>query len=64
MKNALGRIDPWNVVEVVGAALLGGGVWAEWGPQWACMLWGSLLLMASTVRAVAIRASRATEDRQ
>lgn len=40
MKN----IDRWDLLTAAGAALLGGGVWAQWGAPWACMLWGGLLI--------------------
>jgi hypothetical protein len=43
--------DRWTVVELAGAGLLGGGVWAQWGPSWACMLWGGLLLAVAMVAA-------------
>ena len=46
------NVDRWDVVELVGAALIGGGVWAEWGPQWACILWGALLLGMALLRGV------------
>ncbi len=45
-------VDKWDVVELAGAALLGGGIWAEWGPEWACMVWGGLLLGQAQLRAV------------
>ncbi len=52
--------DRWTVVEAAGAGLLGGGVWAQWGAPWACMLWGSLLL---TVAGLAARnAAKGTEE--
>lgn len=44
-------LDAWLLVEVAGAALLGGGVWAQWGAPWACMLWGALLLALAAVQA-------------
>lgn len=46
------KVDRWTLVEIAGAALMGAGVWVEWGPQWACMLWGGLLLALATLRAV------------
>lgn len=51
MKLAFSRLVPdrWTVVELAGAALLGGGVWSQWGPAWACMLWGCLLLTVATI---------------
>ena len=48
----LAQLDRWTVVELLGAALLGGGIWAQWGSPWACMLWGVLLLGAAVLRAV------------
>ena len=58
------RIDRWTVVELLGAALLGAGVWAQWGPQWACMLWGVLLLGMSLLRGVMMitRSARHTRE--
>jgi len=44
-------IDRWDGLTAAGAALLGGGVWAQWGPAWACMLWGSLLIVLALVHA-------------
>jgi len=46
------HVDQWIVIEFVGASLLGGGVWAQWGAQWACILWGVLLLSVSLLRGV------------
>lgn len=46
------RVDRWTVVELVGAGLLGAGIWGQWGPWWSCMTWGGLLLAAATVQAV------------
>lgn len=46
------KLDRWDLIETAGAALLGGGVWAKWGPEWACMLWGVLLLGLSLLRSV------------
>ena len=46
----LAKIDPWTAIELAGASLLGGGVWMEWGPQWACIVWGVLLLSVATLR--------------
>lgn len=48
------RIDRWILVEVAGAGLLGGGVWAQWGAPWALMLWGALLLAVASLRAVRV----------
>ena len=45
------RVERWTLVEFAGAGLLGAGVWAEWGGQWACMFWGGLLLGAAVLRA-------------
>ena len=60
------RPDRWTVVELLGAGLLGGGVWAQWGPQWACMLWGLLLLGVAALRAATemmiARATRRPEE--
>ena len=58
--------EPWSVVELAGAALLGGGVWSVWGAPWACMLWGALLLVLAAARAwqlarAAERAGRQSE---
>jgi hypothetical protein len=44
-------VDRWDVFSVAGAGLLGGGVWREWGPAWACMLWGALLLSLAGLHA-------------
>lgn len=38
------RVDRWDVIGLAGAGLMGAGVWLQWGPGWACMLWGALLL--------------------
>ena len=43
--------DRWTVVELTGAGLLGGGVWAQWGASWACIVWGALLLIVATIAA-------------
>lgn len=51
-------IDRWDVITIAGAALLGGGVWAEWGPARASMLWGAILLTVATVHAARAVASR------
>ncbi len=45
------KVERWTLAELLGAGLLGGGVWAEWGPSWAFMLWGGLLLALVTLRA-------------
>ena len=45
------RPDRWDVVEVLGAALLTGGVWAQWGAPWGALLLGTLLLPLATLRA-------------
>lgn len=37
-------IDRWDALSFTGSGLLGGGVWWNWGPGWACMLWGLVLL--------------------
>ncbi len=50
MKRLLAQIDRWTLVELAGAGLLGGGVWAEWGAPQACMLWGVLLLAVVALR--------------
>ena len=50
MKRLLAQIDRWTLVELAGAGLLGGGVWAEWGAPWACMFWGGLLLAVVALR--------------
>ena len=44
--------DRWDVIPLSGAGLLGGGVWGQWGPSWACMLWGVLLLGVAILHAV------------
>ena len=49
---SLPNLDKWDGFELVGAALLGGGIWAQWGPQWACMFWGALLLGMALLRSV------------
>lgn len=41
----------WDVLTLVGAGLLGGGVWALWGAPWACILWGGMLLSLCGLRA-------------
>ena len=46
------RVDRWIVVEFVGVSFLGVGVWAQWGAQWACMLWGVLFIGVSFLHAV------------
>jgi len=43
--------DAWTVLEVFSAGLLAGGVWAQWGWSWACMLVGAGGLALSQVRA-------------
>lgn len=43
--------DIWDGMTLAGAALLGGGVWAHWGPSWASMLWGALLLGVAALHA-------------
>lgn len=45
------RPDRWTVIDVAGAGLLGGGVWARCGASWACILWGVMLLSLSCIRA-------------
>jgi hypothetical protein len=44
-------MDRWDGLTAAGAALLGGGVWAQWGATWACMLWGSLLIVLALLHA-------------
>jgi hypothetical protein len=39
------------VIELLGAGSLIGGVWSQWGPQWAAMALGLLLLGLSGFRA-------------
>lgn len=46
------RLDRWDLIPAAGAGLLGGGVWGQWGPTWACMFWGALLLAVAAVHAV------------
>ena len=43
----LKSIDRWDWLTAAGAGLLGGGVWAQWGAPWACMLWGLLLILVA-----------------
>jgi hypothetical protein len=45
------KIERWTLIECLGAGLLVGGVWGEWGPTWASMLLGVLLLAVATVAA-------------
>ena len=47
----LKNIDRWDGLTTTGAGLLGGGVWAQWGAPWACMLWGALLITLALVHA-------------
>lgn len=55
------HVDVWLLVELAGAGLLGGGVWAKWGAPWACMLWGLLLLgLAALQAALTARIDRAS----
>jgi hypothetical protein len=54
--------DRWTVVELVGAALLVGGVWAQWGAPWACMLLGALLLIVAGIAARQSAAVQRTEE--
>lgn len=44
--------DRWTAVEVIGAVLLAGGLWAQWGAPWAAIMIGALLLCLSAIRAV------------
>lgn len=44
-------IDRWDGLTAAGAALLGGGIWAQWGAAWAFMLWGSLLIVLALLHA-------------
>lgn len=45
--------DLWDVAALVGAGLVGCGVWQIAGAPWALILWGGLLLAGPVVRAVA-----------
>lgn len=47
------KVDAWDAVGAAGAALLGAGVWAQWGWPWAAMLWGSLVLGVYVIRELA-----------
>jgi len=40
----MSQFDRWDAVTGAGAALAGAGVWTQWGPAWALMLWGGILL--------------------
>lgn len=51
MFERLTRVDRWTIVEGVGTAFLVGGVCAKWGPAWASMLLGVLLLAVATIAA-------------
>jgi hypothetical protein len=59
----LKSIDRWDGLTAAGAGLLGGGVWAQWGATWACMLWGLTLLVVALIHEVndARGAARRTE---
>jgi hypothetical protein len=54
------KIDRWDGLTAAGAALLGGGVWAQWGAAWASMLWGLLLIGLALLHAA--NTARRTED--
>lgn len=43
--------DRWSLVEALGTAFLVGGVWARFGPAWASMLLGAMLLVVATIAA-------------
>jgi len=43
--------DRWDIVSLLGSGLAGGGIWAQWGPPWACMFWGGVLLGLAAVHA-------------
>lgn len=48
------KIDLWDVVAIIGAGLLGAGVWRGWGWHWACIMWGGLLVTISVIHALAV----------
>ncbi len=54
--------DRWDTIVAAGAGLLGGGIWAQWGATWACMLWGVLLLGMATLHAVRASAPPPREE--
>lgn len=54
------NIDRWDGLTALGAALLGGGVWAQWGAASACMLWGVLLIGLALLHAA--NTARRTEE--
>ena len=56
--------DRWDMVALVGAGSLGGGVWALASAPWAFVLWGCIALALAVIHAampavVAIRQERA-----
>lgn len=53
--------DIWDGIALTGAGLLGGGVWAKWGPAVACILWGSLLLLLAVTHAAHSKVKRVEE---
>lgn len=56
----LARIDRWTALEVASAALLAGGIWAQWGAPWAAMALGGLGLAVASLRAWALTRARRT----
>jgi hypothetical protein len=47
--------DRWDVLLVLGAWLLGIGVWGQWGKPWAQMVWGALLLSITALHGWSLR---------
>lgn len=44
-------VDRWLILEVAGAGCLIAGVRLEWGPSWALMVAGVLLLLPVGIKA-------------
>lgn len=51
MRRSLAAVDRWDVLTLCGAGLLAGGVWAQWGAPWACMLSGGMMLGTVAIHA-------------
>lgn len=56
------RLDLWAGLELLGFALLCGGIWAKWGWPWASMAGGCLVLSICFLHAA--RAARQTHSEE
>jgi len=45
------KLDIWDGLTLAGAALIAGGIGAQWGLAWACMFLGALLLSVAALHA-------------